>query len=393
VIKDGAVAVQGKCIKAVGTWAELSKLYPHSKTHQSPGVIMPGIVNAHIHLELSVYSVIAQENAESTMCDWVRGLLQKRMTSDFTDEDIIAAAEQCAGDQYATGVVALLDTGNNHLPELSGEYPDIYSLLELIGPSEKATDTTLDILDHLSKETHPTGHAPYSTSPRLLKKIKQHSLRNNSLFSLHVEESSDESLLLLEGTGCFYEFLADRDALDGTFPLPQNSYRSVIDYLDKIKILDNKTICVHCVCVNEEDTKILHNTKSHVCLCPCSNKFIGVGSAPLRTFLKNDIIPALGTDSIASNPQMSLWHEMALLKKEFPDVPSETILKMATIAGAKALGCDTEYGSLEPGKTSHFIAVADEKISTARSEKELIDILVSVDKPKNILHLNGILAD
>jgi len=359
VIKDGAVAVQGKCIKAVGTWTELSKLYPHSETHQRPGVIMPGIINAHIHLELSVYSVIAQENAGSTMCDWVRRLLQKRISSGFTDDEIRAAAEQCAGEQYATGVVALLDIGNNPLPNISGKYPDIYSLLELLGPSENATDATLDILDHLPKETHPTGHAPYSTSPRLLKNIKQHSLRNNALFSLHVEESADEALLLLQGKGCFYDFLDDRDALDGTFPLQKNSYRSVVDYLDKIKILDCKTICVHCVCVSEEDTRILHKTKSHVCLCPCSNKFIGVGSAPLRTFLKNDILPALGTDSIASNPQMSLWHEMALLKNEFPDVASETILKMATIAGAKALGCDEEYGSLEPGKSSHFIGVDD----------------------------------
>ncbi len=392
VITDGAVAVQDKCILAVGSWGDLSKTFPDCKTINCSGVLLPGLINAHIHLELSVYGVIAQKNLESTMCDWVRSLLQTRLDAGFSDNEIQFAAEKCAEEQFASGVVALLDTGNNPLPEFSSKTPEIYSLLELLGPNKKATQVSSATLDNLADGTCPTGHAPYSTSPVLLTKIKKHTLERQTIFSLHVEENPDEAQLLLEGKGCFYDFLQEREALDGTFPLKKNKYRSVIDYLDKIKILDDKTICVHCVYLDAEDIQIIAKTKSHICLCPGSNKFLGFAVAPLKTFLEYDIVPALGTDSIASNPQMNMWHEMTLLRKEFPDVPSATILSMATIAGAKALGCEAGYGSLEPGKSSSFIAVEDEKISTAVTEKELLDILASIEKPEKVIHSGEYLA-
>ncbi len=392
IIQDGVVAVKGSRIIAVGLWSELSLVYPDNQTHHCSGLLMPGLINAHIHLELSIYGVVPQENAESTMCDWVRSLLHKRMTADYAEKEINTAAEQCAKEQYASGVVVLLDTGNNPLPQFTAKIPEIYSLLELLGPTEKATDVMSGILNNLSTEKQPTGHAPYSTAPRLLQNIKEHTLKKGTLFSLHVAENPDESLLLFQGKGCFFDFLQERDALDGTFPLPKDRYLSVIDYLEKTHILDDKTICVHCVYVNDADIKIIAKKRSHVCLCPSSNKFIGVDVAPLKAFLAGNILPALGTDSTASNPQMNMWHEMELLRREFADVPSATILAMATIAGAKALGRETDYGSIEAGKSSHFLGVEDEKISTATCEKELLDILTSIEKPEKVTHFNDHLA-
>ncbi len=392
VIKDGAVAIQDRRILSVGSWKELSLEYSGYKVKHCSGVLLPGLINAHIHLELSVYGVVKQKNVESSMCDWVRSLLQKRMTADFTIQEIEDAAEQCARQQLTTGVLALLDTGNNPLPEFSGKIPEIYSLLEFLGPNKETSLAALKILDTLADKISPTGHAPYSTSPELLKNIKKKTHAKKSLFSLHVEENPDESLLLLQGKGCFYDFLQERDALDGTFPLKDRSYRSVLDYLNQLGILDEKTICVHCVNIDNEDIQLLVKTKSHVCLCPCSNTFIGVGLAPLKLFLANGIVPALGTDSVASNPHMSLWHEMALLRKEFPDVSSETILAMATIAGAKALGCEKDYGSIEPGKCSGLIILEDEKFSTVAGEKELLDILTSIENPENVIHCGSHLA-
>ena len=392
VIRDGCIAVHGSRILAVGLWEKLSQEYSGCEIKHCSGVLLPGLINAHIHLELSVYGVVSQQNAASNMCDWVRSLLQKRISANFTEQEIEDAAEKAAQQQFATGVLALLDTGNTSLPEFSGKVPEIYSLLELLGPNKKATHAVTEILNNLVDKSCPTAHAPYSTSPELLQSIKKQTLEKGTLFSLHVEENPDESLLLLKGTGCFYEFLHERDALDGTFPFKEGSYRSVLDYLSHIQILDEKTICVHCVNVDDEDVQLLAKTKSHVCLCPVSNSFIGVGLAPLKSFLAHGIIPALGTDSVASNPFMSLWHEMALLRKEFPDVSSETILVMATIAGAKALGCEKDYGSLEPGKCSGFIAIEDEKISTVASKKELLDILTSIENPEKVTHCGGYLA-
>ncbi len=384
-IHNGVVVVHRGRIKAVGPWNEFSTIYSKSPIYNCSGVLMPGLVNAHIHLELSVLGVVSQENPNSTMCDWVRSLLQKRLACQYSEEEIHFAAAKCAHNQFESGVVVLLDTGNTTLPSLSGETPDIHSLLELIGPSAKATQAALLTLDGLAEDVFPTGHAPYSTSPQLLQSIKQRASVKKSVFSLHVEESRDEALLLLQGEGCFYDFLQDRDALDGTFPLAVNSCKSVVDYLHKIEVLDEKTICVHCVFVSDDDIQILAGAKSHVCLCPGSNKFLGVGKARLETFLAHDIIPALGTDSLASNPELSMWHEMALLREEHPAVAPETILAMATIAGASAIGREADYGSLEPGKSSNFIGIEDKKISTAVSEKEVLEILTVIDKPERVI--------
>jgi aminodeoxyfutalosine deaminase len=387
IIIDGVIVVKEGRITAVGPWQDLSACYSKSRIVKCSGVLMPGLVNAHIHLELSAFGVVSQKNAESTMCDWVRNLLQKRMAGELSEEEIHFAAEQCARDQFNSGVVALLDTGNTILPKFSGNIPEITSLLELLGPSAKATQTALETLDDLPETVFPTGHAPYSTSPVLLQSIKQQATEKKSVFSLHVEENRDEALLLLFGSGCFYDFLQERDALDGTFPLTANRYKTVIDYLNQMQILDAKTVCVHCVCVSEEDIQILANVKSHVCLCPGSNKFLRVGKAPLEAFLARGILPALGTDSLASNPEISMWHEISLCRKEYPNVASEIILAMATIAGAKAIGRESDYGSLETGKSANFLGIEDEKISTAASEKEVLDILTSIEKPEKVLRL------
>lgn len=388
VINDGVIAVRKGRIEAVGSWRELSSIYSKSKIVHCSGVLMPGLVNAHIHLELSAFGVVPQKNSNSTMCDWIRSLLQKRMAGDYSESEIHSAAEKCAQDQFRSGVVALLDTGNIILPAFAGNTPEIQSLFELLGPSVKASQASMQTLSGLSPDVSPTGHAPYSTSPELLQGIKKQTIKKKSLFSLHVEENRDEALLLLQGEGCFYDFLQERDALDGTFPLTANSYKSVIDYLHNLQILDEKTICVHCVFVSEDDVQILADTNSHVCLCPGSNKFLGVGEAPLIAFLEHGIVPALGTDSIASNPQLSMWHEMALLREDHSGVAPETILAMATIAGAKAISREDSYGSLEPGKSSNFIGIEDKKISTAVNEKDVLDILTSIERPDRVIHFS-----
>ena len=377
-IQNGAVAVQDSRIIEVAPFADLLKRYPASKEIDCPGVILPGLVNAHIHLELSVFGPVPQKRSHSTMCDWIRQLLQKRMSGKYSEQEIHHAAERCAKEQYASGVVLLLDIGNSSLPSMEGSVPRIYPLFELLGASAAASSEVLETLSALPADLAITGHAPYSTSPALLQAIKQRSRKQQSIFSLHVAENPDESKLLLQGNGCFKVFLEERGAWDGTFPLTQQNYRSVVDYLYQTHILDETTLCVHCVHVSDKDIELIGRTKSSVCLCPSSNSFLGVGKAPLTAFLEQGIVPALGTDSICSNPDLSLWKEMSDLHQDNPQVPTATILEMATIAGARAMGMETDYGTLAPGKVAHFISIEDEKIATAATKKEVLERLVSI---------------
>ena len=98
-------------------------------------------------------------------------------------------------------------------------------------------------------------------------------------------------------------------------------------------------------------------TGAKVCLCPGSNSYLRVGTAPLGMFLAHGILPALGTDSMASNPELSIWREMRLLHNDHPTVEPSMILAMATLGGAAALGLEHTYGTLSPGRSSRFLAV------------------------------------
>ena len=387
VVMDGAVLLQGNRIRAIGTSQEICKDHPNTPVRSYQGVLMPGLVNAHMHLELSVFGTVKPENEDSNMCEWIRALLEKRIAATFTEAEIFAAAEKVVQDQYASGVVLLLDIGNSILPEFSNPTPEICSLLEMLGPTKDATDLAMDSVRELSDDIQVTGHAPYSTSPQLLQNLKRRSLLQNGLFSLHVAENPDESLLLLEGDGCFFDFLQDRGALDGTFPLPEKENLSVLDYLNKSGILDKNSICVHCVHLSADEIEILVESECHVCLCPGSNRFLHVGKAPLEQILEHGILPALGTDSIASNPALDMWREMTLLRKEYPDIPPEKVLQMATLGGAKAMHRDKDYGSLANGQSASFIAVQDTMLENVENEDQLLDRLTTIGRPESVVRV------
>ncbi len=384
VIADGAVLVSDGRIQDIGSWQDIKRKYPGIPVRENADVLMPGLVNAHMHLELSVFGATEPVNKESSMCNWIRALLKKRMAAPNTEAEILAAAELAAVDQYESGVVLLLDTGNTQLPEFSPftKTPEIVSLLEMLGPSKKATQMAIEALAAIPADCAVTGHAPYSTAPELLQYIKKRSRAKNTIFSLHVAENPDEALLLLQGKGCFVDFLREREAFDGTFPIAKS--KSVIEYLYDSNLLDANTLCVHCVHIDNNEIAILGQSKSHICLCPKSNDFLNVGEAPLYKFLDHGILPCLGTDSIASNPVPDMWQEMALLSQKYPGVDAETILLMATLGGAKAMQREFDYGSLKKGHSANFLVIQDKNLNYVRNERELLRTLTLMGRPATI---------
>ena len=388
VIKDGGLAVQNGQLIALGPFQEVTEKIQAQQIVHSSSVLMPGLINTHIHLELALFGPLPQDDPSSTMCDWIRQLLQKRMTSSGSEEQILEAAIDCAKQQYAQGVVALLDIANKPLPPFPAKCPDIYPLLELLGASEQGAEIALTALNSMDSQQRATGHAPYSTAPKLLQRIKARCRKNHTLFSLHVAENSDEAQLLLHGQGCFETFLKERGIWDDTFPLEEGCYRSVVDYLFQTGLLDAQTVCVHCVHVDEDDVELIQKSGSSICVCPSSNRFLGVGEAPIELFLKKGLLPAIGTDSVTSNPPLRMWEEMKCIRKSFPKVAAETIVAMATLGGARAMGIEAKYGTLEVGKSAPFIGVSDQKIASAQTEKEVLESLVTLGDPEEIQHYN-----
>lgn len=384
VIADGAVLVAEDTILDVGAYSDISLRHPNVAVTQCAGVLLPALVNAHMHLELSVYGPVAPKSPESSMCEWISSLLCLREAAGFSQADIQAAAEVAVQKQRDSGVALLLDTGNSQLDKWQDCGVEIISLLEVLGPSKDAERTAIRKINTLAKDIVVTGHAPYSTRPGLLRFIKKRSLAQQSIFSLHLAENSDEYLLLTRAEGCFATFLRERNGFDGSFPISGIDTSCIVSYLKELELLDSYSICVHCVHLTAKDIKVIADSHAHICVCPGSNRFLSVGLAPLEQFLEEGILPAIGTDSITSNPVPDIWEEMTLLRASHLSVSDETIIKMATLGGARALHREDRYGTLSRGRSGCFLHVQSPFYKGLRNGSQILDRLISCGRPESV---------
>jgi aminodeoxyfutalosine deaminase len=377
VIADGAIAVASGRIIDVGPAGELRKKYSGAPIRDHGNcALTPSLINAHIHLELSHLHIPHCRQTVAGFTDWVATLLDLRRQFGTTGGDVEAAARQVMLDQHRSGVIALGDIGNTDLGlRLSREFPGaLLPFREFLGRSATTRRAVLGQVDLEADDRLFTAHAPYSTHAELIRSLKSRARRLGHPFPIHVAEPSSERDMLSRGTGELHSFLKDRGLIDDSYrpPAGMDNYGSV-RYLQGLEILDKRTICVHCIHVSPEEIGILAETGTKVCLCPGSNRYIQVGIAPAQLFLQHGILPALGTDSQASNPELSIWREMRILHEINPDIDPADIFAMATLGGASALGLENRYGSLAPEKSAQFLAVPlTEKIVSTRNLYEYL---------------------
>lgn len=344
-IANGGVIVDNGMIVEVGEVAELTASYSRTIEHGG-GILMPGLVNTHTHLELSHFHVEGQYDRAGDMVSWINELLATRATDDQPDH-IQSQALRCLEDMYADGTALLGDIGNTP-SSIQNPIAGLKILFfhELLGLSNQVATFMAASME--KGRSRYTCHAPYSTNKTLLLQVKEHCRENQHLFPIHTAESLAEVEFLRTGQGDFRRFIEDRGSWDGSFVVPQCS---PVQYLYDLNLLDSQTLCVHCVHVDERDIQLLAETQSQVCLCLGSNAYIGVGLPPVGAMVQAGLSPCLGTDSLASNPSLSIWREMNLVHAHCPDLTPDVILEMATVNGALALGCP-EYGSLAQDQVS-----------------------------------------
>ncbi|KAF0188567.1 MAG: cytosine deaminase-like metal-dependent [Desulfobulbaceae bacterium] len=391
VIADGAVAIRDGRILAVGDASILQSQFAEARVDGCQGVLLPGLVNAHIHLELSAYNHTPRPTPDQSFCDWIRALLKLRQAGDISAHETVRSARQMLEQQRNAGTALLLDIGNNILaPPASMQTPvEINFLLELLGPDAKAEEQVLARIGSLPDVVSATAHAPYSTTAGIMKALKKRADRLGHIFSLHVAESVDEVALLRTGQGCFREFLEERGAWDGRFPRPGKKIQGVVEYLADLGLLDANLLCVHCVQVNEQEVQLLAEHGCKICLCPGSNRFLGVGVAPLERMLHHGLLPAIGTDSMASNESLDLWREMRILREDHPCVSPARILTMATLGGAQAMGRAQDFGTLAPGRMAGLLNVNSPALQRAQDAEQLIDILTGHGQPDKLCWISG----
>ncbi len=367
-IPDGGVLVSGAEILAVGSFDDLRKLRPSGTViREYPAVaFLPGLVNAHTHLELSPLAGrirLPQPNFPSWLSELLS--LKARDAVDMKPKNRRTLLKNLV----ATGTVLAGDVSNgsrlHREPALPGNTPcqpythlfhevlgfDRLSLDE--GPG--AQDTALFRQRAATDEFLSLGaHSVYSTSGDIIESAKAWCRGHGRPFTIHCAEHLEEVEFLLHGTGFCRRLLED---LGRWIPGWKSPGVGPVRYLHGLGILDEKTILVHAVHLNSEDWRLVARTGAGVCFCPRSNANLGVGRPHMATALAAGITCGLGTDSLASNEDLSLFSEAVFTLENFKDVPQQKLMEMITINGAVLLGKAHRVGSLQAGRSSAFLAV------------------------------------
>jgi len=363
LILDGGVLVNAGRIVAVDRFNRLRQ-EAWQVVELDCRIITPALINCHAHLELSHLADLGREAVPkpADITAWIRALLAKRAEAVAIDE-IIQAGRDALATLYRRGVALVCDIGNQALSRTISDGGEAECLFfqEMLGATAQAAQTSLA---SLAPDTQCTAHAPYSCHPSLLKAVKERARQSGRLFPIHVAESADEIEFLQTGSGPFQQFLAERLRLAGALVAGQDLSELVgvpgcgaVEYLHALNLLDASTICVHAVHISASEADLLAATKARVCLCPGSNRRLGVGTAKVSMLMQRQILPGLGTDSLTSNECLDLWQEMQVLHEDHPDLSPELIFRMATRGGAETLSMAHRLGGLSPGRDAKMLAV------------------------------------
>ena len=326
--------------------------------------VLPGLVNAHTHLELS-YLQNRIPPAERFL-DWVRRMLAaRRARTEADDPDIVRDATEAIQYARAAGTSLIGDVTNTlaTVPLLRDAAMPACVFHELLGFSginvEEQVAGARRALDDLPSGEHVklslSAHAPYSVSQPLFAAIRR-DLEDHgpAVSTVHLGESPEEVEFLATGGGGWRTLLQDLGAWNAAWEAPRCS---PVDYLADMGFLDRSVLAVHGVQFDGKDLDRLRALGTTLVSCPRSNRHVGVGSPPLEAFYAMKVDVAFGTDSLASVADLNVFAELAEARRIAPKVPARALLRSATLTGATALGFGSQLGSIEPGKQASLIAV------------------------------------
>ena len=356
--------------------------------------VLPALVNAHVHLELSWLRGLVPPAARFT--DWVPAMLQRRLTDAPGEGAVLAAADAAIAEMRASGTGFVGDISNSlvTVEPLRRSTLDGVVFHEVLKLAADAADEVLEGALR-AQEAHGTTrrfpvslapHAPYSVSPQLFQGLRAAQARTPFLpSSVHLAESPEEVELLDSGTGPWRQLLERLGAWDPGWTPPACS---PVRYLEQMRVLDSRLLAVHVVECGDDDLDVLRARGTTVVTCPRSNRYVGVGDPPATRFYRSGVAVAVGTDSLASNDDLNLFSELAALRRLAPSVPAAMLLDSATLVGARALGLEAAAGTIEPGKLARLIAVA--------LPPEVVDVeeyLVSGVAPDQVHWVEDLIAD
>ncbi|HET6281884.1 MAG TPA: amidohydrolase family protein [Polyangia bacterium] len=364
-IRDGAVVMTADgVVVAVGTRDQLRRRFPAASEERAQGVLLPGLVNAHCHLELSALS--GQVPGGKGLVAWATALVRARGA--VAADRLAGAVADAATAAVRLGTAVVGDVGNSLAAVGAIAQAGLRGIVfhELVGSRDALTgDALADAAREFGELTAdrqwpaglaytPAPHAPYSVGPELLRRIFSTAARIGLPTSIHIAEDEDEIALLRDGTGRWPAILEVMGVAAGS-RVPRMAPCAYLESLGAFAA-PAPPLLVHMVHASAEDRRLASDAGAVVVLCPRSNLHIGGRLPDVPALIADGIGLALGTDSLASADTLSLWAEMATLHAAFPAVPATRWLDAATRGGAEALQLPA-YGALTPGKRPGLLDV------------------------------------
>jgi len=335
------------------------------------GVLVPGFVNTHCHLELShLFGKIPEQTG---LPAFVREIVAQRAAS---DEVVIAAMEDADKQMYENGIVAVGDISNVLLSKTVKQNSTLYyhTFVEVFGfnrPSQPIIDEAVKIRDsYWPLNASIVPHAPYSVSSELFQFIEKNT-RSQDILSIHNQETAAENEFFERGTGDF-ELTYQRLGIPKTEA--HGTGENAIHY-HLPQMPANRTLLVHNTFTSKADVDfaLAQHKDLYWCLCPNANVYIEDNLPEVTLFMQPQVKVTLGTDSLASNHQLSILSEMQTLQQR-KRIAFDELLNWATINGAMFLGLEQQFGSFDIGKKPgvNLVDLSETKIIKSKQVKRLI---------------------
>lgn len=353
-----------------GRIAEVGRRVPAGVTEHDLGdvALLPGLVNAHCHLEFSSRKTRLGKQGIS-LHKWVRLVIGQRQTAARVGK----AITQGLADSVALGVTTLADICRIATPAYTsaGIMPRLVILQEAIGYSQaRAASATAGVEQNLAElgdlaadaDTDAaritmgvSPHAPYTASPALVRELVSVAVERGAPVALHLAESEEELELISAGSGPFQQLLEERGMWD---PWAIQRGASPMDYL-RILTKAPRALVVHGNYLDDASLAMMgrHAGAMSLVYCPRTHAYFGHPSYPLSRAISMGVRVCLGTDGLGSNPDLSLLSEMREVARRHPQVSPESVLRMGTLSGAEALGLERVAGCIRPGMPADLVSV------------------------------------
>ena len=371
-IPEGTVTIAGDRIVGVG-----GPVAGGSVEDLGNVAILPGLVNAHTHLEFSDLSAPLGE-PEMAFTDWVRLVIESfRQDRSAAQRPVARGLQESL--RFGTTTLGEIAQPNWPAEEFDHSPIDATVFLELIAPTPQRVDPLLELAPrHVAAAGPPHGwrpglspHAPYTVLPRLFEAAVSLSRTAQVPLAFHLAESREELELMRFGTGPLRDYFETLGTCDPALFTPGGR---PLDYLRRLTAA-HRALVIHGNYLDAEEIALVaeHARQMAVVYCPRTHAYFGHEPYPLSAMLTAGVTVALGTDSRASAPDVSVLAEMRCVARRHPQLPGDVVLRLGTLNAAAALGRAAEVGSLEPGKFADLAIVALPEHDTADPHALIFD--------------------